>query len=81
MKVKLSKSAKKDIKKLDKNIRKKVYKEIELLRQGKTRIVKLKGYADTGRVRVDDYRILFRLDKDVLILIAVLKRKDAYRHF
>jgi len=51
MKVKLSKSAKKDIKKLDKDIRNRVYKEIRLLRQRVTGMTRLKG--DKNNINIE----------------------------
>jgi len=42
---------------------------------------KLQGIADTYRVRVGDYRILYRIEDDRLIIevIRIANRKDAYK--
>jgi mRNA interferase RelE/StbE len=81
MKVKLSKSAKKDIKKLDKDIRNRVYKEIRLLRQRVTGMTRLKGHKDRGKIKVGDYRVLYEIDRKNKIanVTEVILRKDAYR--
>ncbi len=42
---------------------------------------KLQGVADTYRVRVGDYRILYRIEDKQLVIevIRVANRKDAYK--
>lgn len=81
MKVKLSKSAKKDIKNLHKDIRKRVYKEIGLLRQGVTGITRLKGHKDRGKIKVGNYRVRYEIDRKTktATITEVVLRKDAYR--
>jgi mRNA interferase RelE/StbE len=83
MKVKLTKSAKKDVNKLDKNIKKQVYDEIRLLRQGKTPIITLAGYKTTGKIKLGDYRIIYEIDKKNkrINITDVILRKDAYKKY
>ncbi|OQA15235.1 MAG: Plasmid stabilization system protein [bacterium ADurb.Bin363] len=81
MKVIVMKSAKKDMKKLDRDTRKKIEKEIRLLRQGTARITALSGHRDSGKIKVGNYRVRYDIDrKEKLIKITeVILRKDAYR--
>jgi mRNA interferase RelE/StbE len=82
MKIRFTKSAKKELKELDKETKKKVNEEINLLREGKTRIVKLSGLRNEGKIKVGNYRVRYEIEmKDKSILITgVLLRKDAYRN-
>ena len=43
-------------------------------------VKKLKGYDDTYRIRIGDYRIIYKIqDKEMLIVIlSSIHRKDAY---
>ncbi|NUN63255.1 type II toxin-antitoxin system RelE/ParE family toxin [Pseudanabaena biceps] len=43
-------------------------------------VKKLKGYEDTYRVRVGDYRIIYKIQDSelVILLLSVGHRKDAY---
>jgi len=42
-------------------------------------VKKLKGFKDRYRLRVGKYRVLFKLDKDVVIIYDFGDRKDIYR--
>ena len=44
-------------------------------------IKKLKGTANTFRIRVDDYRIGLFIDDDLAEFARVLQRRDIYRKF
>jgi len=81
MKVIVMKSAKKDMKKLDNDTRKRVEKEIKLLRQGKARVTTLTGHKDSGKIKVGNYRVRYDIDRKnkIIKVIAVTLRKDAYR--
>ncbi len=44
-------------------------------------VVKLSGRTDSGwRVRVGDYRILYRIEGDRVEVYRIKHRRDAYRH-
>ncbi|HPZ08652.1 MAG TPA: type II toxin-antitoxin system RelE/ParE family toxin [Candidatus Eremiobacteraeota bacterium] len=83
MKVKLTKSAKKDVNQLDKDIKKRIYTKIRLLRQGKIPIITLKGHKTTGKMKMDDYRIIYQIDKKnkIINITDVILRKDAYKKY
>lgn len=81
-KVIIKKSAKKEIAALPKNVIKRVLIKIKKLADeprpsGCRKIV---GTEDTWRIRVGNYRIIYNVFDDVLIIevIAVKHRKDAY---
>jgi mRNA interferase RelE/StbE len=40
---------------------------------------KIQGYAQTYRVRVGDYRIVYEISGDEVTIIAVSHRKEVYR--
>ena len=40
---------------------------------------KLKGYRDIFRIRVGDYRIVYRQQKQIVYIILISHRKDIYR--
>ena len=45
-------------------------------------VVKLSGRTDSGwRVRVGDYRILYRIEGDRVEVYRIKHRRDAYRHY
>lgn len=81
-KIELTKTAQKNLKKLDSQILKKLLVRIENLKnnpfpQGVKKLVTADGY----RLRVGDYRIVYDVIED-LVLVKILKvghRKDIYR--
>jgi mRNA interferase RelE/StbE len=44
-------------------------------------IKKMKGAHNAFRIKINDYRIGFYLEKDTVILSRVLDRKDIYKYF
>jgi mRNA interferase RelE/StbE len=42
---------------------------------------KLKGGGNYFRVRVGDYRVGVALDRDTVVFVRFLNRKDIYKHF
>ncbi len=42
-------------------------------------VKKLKGFKDRYRLRVGHYRVIFQLDKDVIVVYDFGDRKDIYR--
>jgi len=44
-------------------------------------VKKIKGHPHAFRIRLDDFRIGFFLEKDTVIFTRFLNRKDLYRHF
>jgi mRNA interferase RelE/StbE len=72
--IQFSKSAEKEIEKLSAIIVEKVVIAIQSLSQNPRPIgyKKLKGFKDLYRIRIGDYRVIYRIEDDILI-IEVLK--------
>jgi len=70
----------KDLKNLDKQIAKLLLKKIENLRNYPlvTNIKKLKNFYPPYRYRIGDYRILFDIENENIIIFKIKHRKDAY---
>ena len=69
-KIVLKKKAKKFIDKLPKNEKIRMIRAIEMLPNGED-IKKLKGYDNLLRLRVGDYRIIYRVDNGELIIYII----------
>lgn len=77
-------SVKKDLKKLNQSDRKSIVNKIEKLKkdpkpQGSA---KLKGSADLYRIRQGDYRVIYRLANNVLVVVIIRigHRSDIYKN-
>ncbi len=79
--LKIQESAKKDLKKIDKKIALKILKQIQKLENYPNipNIKRLKEHYPPFRYRIGNYRVLFDIDDDVLIVVHVKHRKDAYQ--
>lgn len=66
----IKKRAKKFIDKLPRNERMRIAKAIQVLPDGED-IKKLKGYDDLMRLRVGDYRIIYTVDHNKLIVMVI----------
>jgi len=66
--VSIQESAKKDLKKIDKQIVLRILKNIK----------KLKDYYPPQRFRIGDYRVLFDIVDDKIIVVNIKHRKEAY---
>lgn len=81
--IEYSKSVKKDLRKIDKSslkaIVEKIYSLVEEPRINGS--IKLSGTRNLYRVRSGDYRIIYEIKNDVLIVLVVKvgHRKDVYR--
>lgn len=77
------KSANKDLKKLDKQTHQRIGKELELLslESPTCDVKKLKTRANTWRLRIGDYRVIFQRNKDratILVLEIARRSKSTY---
>ncbi len=81
MNIEIRRSAIKDLKKLDHKIRAKIHSKILTLKNfpNITNIKKLTNFEPAYRLRVGDYRVLFDVDDDKIILGRVLHRKESYQ--
>ena len=78
-----ARSARKELQNLDPPVARRILKQIEALvaNPRPTGVVKLEGSNDIWRVRVGEWRVVYRiLDRAHLVdVIAVRHRRDAYR--
>ncbi|MDD2600596.1 MAG: type II toxin-antitoxin system RelE/ParE family toxin [Kiritimatiellae bacterium] len=81
MKIKIRKSAIKDLKKIDHEARDRLHEKIHSLANFPDipNIKKLTNFEPAYRMRVGDYRILFDVDDDVIEIGRVLHRKNSYQ--
>ncbi len=78
-----ARSARKELQNLDPQVSRRIIKQIETLVTDPrpSGVVKLEGAADLWRIRVGQWRVVYRIsDRDRLVdIIAVRHRSDAYR--
>lgn len=81
MKVVLSPRAEKQLKKLPKVDQIAVAKKIRLIRDEKTVVgeEKLKDFENIFRVRVGDYRVVYRKIRQETYIVLIRHRRDVYR--
>lgn len=78
MEIKVTKTAIKDIKKLDTQTRDRILKGIYKLPLGDVK--RLQGYTNYYRLRIGDFRIIYSVSDETIIISAVLPRGEAYKH-
>lgn len=67
-----------DLKRLPRDLRARIFSAVERFDAlGHGDVKKLKG-SDLYRLRVGKYRVIFRREEGITIVIRVLKREDAY---
>jgi len=78
-----ARSARKDLQNLDPPVAKRILKTVEELAANPrpSGVIKLEGASDLWRVRVGEWRVVYRIsDRDRLVdVVAVRHRRDAYR--
>lgn len=82
MKVVVEKRFLRKFKKMDKEDKLRIFKILKRLESedlDKLDIKKLKGYNYIYRIRVGDFRILFKKEKDTIKIFDIEKRGRAYR--
>ena len=81
MNVKLTKESLKDLKKIDKKAKITIIDKIQLLKDypDTPNIKKLTNYYTPYRFRVGNYRVLFDIKDDIIYIISVKHRKEAYK--
>ena len=80
MKIKIQESAKKDLKRIDKSQALKILLQLKNLEAypDLPNIKKLKNHYPPLRYRIGNYRALFDMVDDTIIVIRIKHRKDAY---
>lgn len=79
MDLQITKTAIKSIKRLDKPMRDRILAGIKKLPLGDVK--KLQGYDYFYRLRIGDYRIIYKLNGNTIIVSDVLPRGEAYKRF
>lgn len=83
--VTFARSARKELEKLPSSVARRIIERIEtlLINPRTTRSVKLQGNRNLWRIRVGDYRVIYRInDAEWIIDISIIRhRRDAYRDF
>lgn len=77
MKIIITKSAKKAMKKMDNGTRNRIIAAVNKIHVGD--IKRLRGYEDNFRLRVGDYRILYTQISEKIIINNILPRGEAYK--
>ena len=88
MKVKFERSFKRDLKKIkDKVVLSKVKQTIEMMEgikevaEFRGDLKKLRGGSNLWRIKLGEYRIGLEIEKETVIFIRILHRKDIYKYF
>lgn len=81
MKIKIRKSAVKDLKRIDPEHKKKIHTKILALKDFPevTNIKKLTSFEPAYRLRIGDYCVLFDVVDDCIVIGRVLHRKESYK--
>jgi len=81
--VELTRSAEKDLRRIDRSQTGALYSALECLEQEPRPhgIKKLSGADRTYRIRIGDYRVVYEIEDDVIVVlvIRIAHRKDVYR--
>ena len=78
MNFQITKTAVKDIKKLDVPTRERILQGIHKLPLGDVK--RLQGYTNYYRLRIGDFRIIYSVNGETVIVSAVLPRGEVYKH-
>ena len=78
MKIFITKTAVKYIKKLDIPTRDRILSSIYKLPSGDVK--RLQGYNNYYRLRVGDFRVIYSLEGETITISAVLPRGEVYKH-
>ncbi|MCG6188747.1 type II toxin-antitoxin system RelE family toxin [Maribellus maritimus] len=81
MKIRIRKSAIKDLKRINPEHKKKIHSKILTLKDFPevTNVKKLTNFEPAYRLRIGDYRVLFDVVDDCIEIGRVLHRKESYR--
>ena len=80
MQIEISKSAIKDLQKIDKKHQKIILEKIKLLKDypNTPNVKKLTNHYPPYRFRVGNYRVLFDVEDETIRILSVKHRKEAY---
>jgi len=73
-------SAIKELAKLERNLSSRIYKKVNILKENFNSVdIRRLQNSDLFRLRVGDYRVLFEIKKDIIVIIKVSNRKNIYK--
>ncbi len=83
-KILATKKAEKQIRSLPFHIKKKIDELIDHLKEDplpakRYDLKKIRGKKDVYRIRIGNYRVIYKIQNDVIIILLVIQRKQAYR--
>ena len=81
MNLQINNKALKDLRAIDKKRSVKILREIVSLKKypDVSNITKLTHFSPSYRKRIGNYRVLFEIENDEIIIYRILHRKDAYK--
>jgi mRNA interferase RelE/StbE len=78
-----SRSARKELQKLEENLLHKIFSKIQMLGDNPkpSGCRKLQSYENLWRIRIGDYRVLYSIEENekIIDIVAVRHRKEAYK--
>ena len=77
MQLKITKTAEKSIKKLNEPFKSRIIEAVKKLPSGDVK--KLRGYDSFYRLRVGDYRVIYKMENEIITVADVLPRGEAYK--
>ena len=80
MEIILTSTGKRDLDNLDDDVRTQIFAGLDKINLPVANIKKLKGASGLKRLRLGDYRILFRQEANKVYIVNVKHRKEAYRN-
>ncbi|MEX0715889.1 MAG: type II toxin-antitoxin system RelE/ParE family toxin [Planctomycetaceae bacterium] len=79
----LTRSADREMQKLPEQVQRRIVRSLERLETNPRArgVIKLEGEADLYRLRVGDYRVVYRIQDDrlIVLVVRVAHRRDAHR--
>ena len=70
----------KELAKLERNLSSRIYKKVTSLKENFNSVdIKRLQNSDLFRLRVGDYRVLFEIKKDIIIILKISNRKNIYK--
>ena len=71
----------KELARLERNLSSRIYKKVISLKENfNSADIKRLQNSDLFRLRIGDYRVLFEIEKDTIIILKVSNRKNIYKH-
>ena len=70
----------KELAKLERNLNSRIYKKVNSLKENFNSVdIKRLQNSDLFRLRVGDYRVLFEIEKNIIIILKISNRKNIYK--